>query len=249
MAKKKKKAPEGAPDWMVTYGDMMTLLFCFFVILVSMSEIKSDQKFMDVMESIKRAFGYRGGIGWVPGEATPNNTHDRKMSELIMRKFQLQKGKTVEEGIEGANPSVRDIREGQEYTLGGRISFEPGKAKLLETAKVHLAEFAEVVRGMNTRIRVRGHAARKSLDQIKPFQSLDELSFARAMAVKNFLVEQGIREERITVEACGDNEPLVAQAYNEAGRAKNRRVSIIVTETLVEQYQGKPLTDDDEKIF
>ena len=245
MAKKKKKAPEGAPDWMVTYGDMMTLLFCFFVILVSMSEIKSDQKFMDVVESIKRAFGYRGGIGFVPGEVAPNNTHDRKMSELIMRKFQLQKGKTVEEGIEGANPSVRDIREGQEYTLGGRVSFEPGRAKLLDTAKVHLAEFAEVVRGMNTRIRVRGYAARKSLEQIKPFRYLDELSYARDIAVKEYLIEQGIREQRITVEACGDNEPLVAQAYYEAGRAQNRRVSIIVTETLVEQYQGISLSNED----
>ena len=56
MARKKKQAPAGAPQWMVTYGDMMTLLLCFFVIIVSMSEIKKDERFQEVIESIRSAF-------------------------------------------------------------------------------------------------------------------------------------------------------------------------------------------------
>ena len=51
------KSKGGAPEWMVTYGDMMTLLLCFFVIIVSMSEIKKDEKFLQVLESIRSAFG------------------------------------------------------------------------------------------------------------------------------------------------------------------------------------------------
>ena len=47
--KKKNKGGGGAPEWMVTFGDMMSLLLCFFVILVSMSEMKQDQKFQEVM--------------------------------------------------------------------------------------------------------------------------------------------------------------------------------------------------------
>ncbi len=60
---RKKDNPQGAPDWMVTYGDMMTLLLCFFVILVSMSELRQETRFKKVMESIRQAFGYKGGIG------------------------------------------------------------------------------------------------------------------------------------------------------------------------------------------
>ena len=43
MPKKKEEQEEGAPAWMVTYGDMVTLLLCFFVLLFSMSEIKKDK--------------------------------------------------------------------------------------------------------------------------------------------------------------------------------------------------------------
>ena len=60
MARSKKpEAPAGAPAWIVTYGDAMTLLLCFFVIIVSMSEIKENQKFHQVVESLKMTFG-----GW-----------------------------------------------------------------------------------------------------------------------------------------------------------------------------------------
>jgi len=59
------------------------------------------------------------------------------------------------------------------------------------------------------------------------------------MASKEYLESQEIRSVRITVEACGDNEPIISQAYDETDRARNRRVSIIVTENLVEEYQGQ----------
>jgi len=249
MPKKEEKKEEGAPAWMVTYGDMMGLLLCFFVILVSMSEIKENQRFQKVAESIKRAFGYRGGAGWVPGEVPPSNSFDKAMDTLIRRRFQLQKGTTTEEGIEGENSSVKTIREGLEITIGGRISFESGKARLLNRAKQQLAVFAEIFRGMNTKIRVRGHAARKKPDQYQPFASLDDLSYARGQAVRDCLIEQNIRPERITVEACGVNEPLVVEAYDETARARFRLVSIAVTESLVEQYQGQPEPENENPVF
>jgi len=249
MPKKEQKVEEGAPAWMVTYGDMMGLLLCFFVILVSMSEIKEDQRFYDVAESIKRAFGYRGGAGWIPGKIPPSNSFDKKMQELIRENFEQQIGMSEDVGIQGPNPSVKTIRDGLEFTFGGLVSFEPGKAKLLSQAQKQLSIFADSLRGLNTKIRVRGHAVPTSPDKYKPFSSLEDLSYARGKAVKEFLVSKGIREERISVEACGANEPLIAQAYEESERAKNRRVSIIVTENLVEQYKGTAPEDNQRNIF
>ncbi len=57
MARKPKKPEDGAPAWVVTYGDMMSLLLTFFIILVSMSELKQDHKFQRVMKSVRQAFG------------------------------------------------------------------------------------------------------------------------------------------------------------------------------------------------
>ncbi len=248
MAKKKEKAPEGAPDWMVTYGDMMTLLFCFFVIIVSMSEIKKDIVYQKVMESIKKAFGYQGGAGKVPGHINPKNTTVTQMTHLVLRKFQLQIGKSSDEGIEGENPSVTNIREGYEYSVGGIVMFEPGKAKLLTSAEKELASFCDVIKGLNTKIRVKGHANKKSPELYAPFRDLDDLAYARAKSVKMFMIGQGIREGRITLESCGASEPLEAQPYDDKTRAKNRRVSIIVTENIVDDYKGEPYSSGDKQI-
>jgi flagellar motor protein MotB len=118
----------------------------------------------------------------------------------------------------------------------------------LAQARDQLEVFVELVQGMNNKIRVRGHAARVPLATIAPFGGLDELSYARADAVKRHLVERGIRPERITTEACGDAEPLNLQAYDEAGRALNRRVEIILLEGLVEDYQGGGEPDQEDLI-
>ncbi len=240
MAKKKKPKLEGAPDWMVTYGDMMTLLLCFFVILVSMSELKQDQKFQKVAESMKRAFGYQGGIGSVTGQIPPTNTLEKRLAHLLIKKFQLQIGKSSDEGIEGENPSVKTVREGLEYTIGGQVSFEPGKAILLDAAKQQLDLFAKTIMGINNKIRIQGHTARISPNLYQPFTTLDDLSYARGTAVKEYLINKGLREQRIAVEVCGDNEPLRTQAYDAGSRATNDRVSIIVTENLIEEFLGSP---------
>jgi len=238
LKKKNKGGGGGAPEWMVTFGDMMSLLLCFFVILVSMSEMKQDQKFQDVMESIKRAFGYQGGTGYVPGDTSPANTNSEDFMNLIMRKFQLQVGKSSDQGIEGENPSVKTVRDGLEFTIGGQVSFEIGKAQLLEGGRNQLIMISETIRGMNTKIRIRGHTARLSEERYEPFKSLDDLSYARALAVKECLVNQGIRAERITLEACGDTEPLELRAYDDETRGINDRASLIVTENLVEKFKG-----------
>lgn len=246
--KREKKVEEGAPAWMVTFGDMMSLLLCFFVIIVSMSEIKKDKKFMKVAESIKAAFGYPSGIGYITGDLSPTNTFEKPFPQLLMEKFQLNEGKSSEEGIEGENPSVRMIREGLEYVVGGKLHFEAGKAVLLDEAKANLDEFVGIIKGSNTKIRVRGHVSPKPPQQYYPFKSLDELSYARAVAVKKHLMEKGIRESRINIEACSDHEPLRTQAYSEDSRAQNRRVTIIITEMLTEDFQGKPYSRSGEMI-
>ena len=111
----------GAPDWMVTYGDIMTLLLCFFVILVSMSEIKQDQKFQQVMESLRRAFGgYDGSVGAVPVENVSTNALIARLLELEIPINKKKKGDSDEEGIHGKKFRVTNVRDGLEVVIGGR---------------------------------------------------------------------------------------------------------------------------------
>ncbi|MGC9328817.1 MAG: flagellar motor protein MotB, partial [Candidatus Hinthialibacter sp.] len=55
MAKKEEK-PSGAPEWLCTFSDMMSLLLCFFVLLFSMSSI-DKKKMIQAVGSVRAAFG------------------------------------------------------------------------------------------------------------------------------------------------------------------------------------------------
>ena len=83
VKKKERQVAAGAPAWMVTYGDLVTLLLTFFVMLLAMSEVKKDERFIDFMQAIKAAFGYVGGVRSIPPDFTqiPQNV---QLAELLI---------------------------------------------------------------------------------------------------------------------------------------------------------------------
>jgi len=247
---KKAEAPQGAPDWVVTYGDCMSLLLCFFIVLFSLSEIRKDDRFMQVMESIQQAFGgFDGSTGTMPLDTKSINSIISKLLELEMQTNDLEKGDSEDEGIEGRKYRVTDIREGVQVVIGGNISFEPFSAVLLPQARDLIARTGDTLRGYRTKIRIRGHS---TLDPMPPdslYSDARDLSYARARAVALELELQGVDKDRLILEAAGSFEPLVRQAYSEKQRAANRRVEIVVTDKLVEEYSGSALATDQREYF
>lgn len=233
---------------MVTYGDTMTLLLCFFVIIVSMSDVKKDERFQQVMESLRVAFGgYEGSFGTVPIENDPTNALILKLLEIDVPKLTDKKGDSDEEGIHGRKFRVTNVRDGIEVVVGGRISFDRFSATLMPEARELIAKTAERLRGYNTKILVRGHATHEPLPAGSLYDDKRDLAYARAKAVAHELEKNGVRTIRIVPVAVGDSEPLVRQAYTEDRRAANRRVEILVTEDLVDDYAGSTLADDEQE--
>jgi len=230
---------------MVTYGDAMTLLLCFFVIIVSMSEVKKDERFQQVMESLRQAFGgYTGSVGSVPLINEPTNTLITKLLEIQVPKMTDKQGDSDEEGIHGKKFRVTNVRDGLEVVVGGLITFDRFSATLKPEAQELITKTASHLRGYNTKILVRGHATREPLPEDSFYEDARDLSYARAKAVARELADNGVRPIRLVLVAPGDTEPLVRQAYTEERRALNRRVEILVTEDLVEDYAGSTLVDD-----
>ncbi len=241
MARKKKKQPAGAPEWMVTYGDMMTLLLCFFVMLVSFMKMKEEEKLRPVIEAIKEAFGYTGGSGSVPTNELPvNSVHELLQETALYREQERRLSQADDPGMFGKQTTVKRVREGLQYTVGGSITFEPGSAELKPAALDQLKRIADVIRGKNNKLEVRGHASAADLRLDGGATGNWNLSYERARAVMTFLTRpaQGIRPERIRVVACGDQEPLVRRAYDQKQQAVNRRVEIIVVESLVQDFEA-----------
>lgn len=242
---KRREAPKGCPDWMVTYGDAMTLLLCFFVIMLSMSEIKQDERFQQVMESLRRAFGgYYGAVGPVPLKNEPMNTLIAKLLEVEVPTYTDKTGDSDEEGIHGKKFRVTNVRDGLEVIVGGRITFRRFSATLLPEGRDLIGQTAERLRGYNTKILVRGHATREPLPPDSLYEDARDLSYARAKAMARELIKHGVRPIRLMLVAVGDTEPLARQAYTEVRLALNRRVEILVTEQLIDDFAGSTLADE-----
>lgn len=241
MALKKQEASQGAPEWVVTYGDCMSLLLCFFISLVAMSEIKKD-KFQQALESIQRAFGgFEGNAGILPIPNAPANVLLEKLLEIEVPVFTNKKGDSDDEGIEGRKFRVTNVRDGLQVVVGGRITFDRFSATLLPEARDLVRKTAERIQGYNSRILVRGHATNEPLPADSLYRDGRDLSYARALAVADELRSHGVRDSRLILVAAGDHEPLVKQAYTEERRALNRRVEILITENLVDEYSGSPV--------
>jgi flagellar motor protein MotB len=144
MARKRKKeqAGGGAPEWMVTYGDMVTLLLTFFVMLLAMSEVKKDARFVDFMQAIKEAFGYVGGVEQTPLEEveTPRNIDLTEMLIIPVRSKDFSE--SDDEGLRGRQHSVTNIRRGDRFDVGGKLYFSPLGDGVSDENRERLGELA-----------------------------------------------------------------------------------------------------------
>jgi chemotaxis protein MotB len=130
--------------------------------------------------------------------------------------------------------------------MGGRIAFDPHSARLRPQAQQLVTTLAEMLRGHNTKIDIRGHATKEPLPFGTPYRDKLDLSYERARAVAEALVAAGVRRERIRIVAAGATEPLLRQAYDEERRAQNRRVEITVRESLVSEFSGDEVSFEEQ---
>ncbi len=223
----------------MTYGDMMSLLLCFFILLVAMSEIKKEE-FRVKAEAIKSSFASSiTGGGAIPTHDNPNFSTISLLTERQLQREQHDnQSRNDDEGIEGKTTTVRQVREGILEPVGGPITFEPGSAELTEQAKRRIQDIVPRIRGELNKIELRGHASSVELVHGGPYNDLWTLSYDRARAVMAYLIsdEVGIRRDRIRISANADNEPLRHRDYRRGAQEPNRRVEIIVMEAIVDDF-------------
>lgn len=248
MAKKKCNCKPGAPEWMVTYGDMVTLLLCFFVLIVSFSEIKKEDQFQAVVEEIKKAFGMRGGGGKLPTDDDPALSLIERLEAIRMRQERIPNKSNVKDpGQTGREPRVTTIREGKRYAVGGKVVFEPDSATLTEQSKAQLIDLVSrlKLKDSTNKIELVGHASAMELPQPDGTKGdLAGLSFDRARAVEDFLTGGEIpasvrlKDVRFRLIGAADREPVSPRGIDTDETRENRRVEVIVTEHVVKDLQG-----------
>ncbi|WP_337871979.1 OmpA family protein [Ignavibacterium sp.] len=116
-------------------------------------------------------------------------------------------------------------KEKTEFVLTGAINFEIGKANLLAAAYEELDKIVKVMKDYpDTKWKIEGHT-----DNTGSYQLNKNLSLLRAQSVYDYLVNAGIKAERLAVFGYGPDFPI-ADNSSETGRALNRRVTISLDE-------------------
>ena len=231
MAKKPMPEDEGmpsAPQWMTTYGDMVTLLLTFFILMFAMSTI-NEQKFLQAAASLQQALGVLPKSVSMVGESSPAiGTAGVARQQIDMLESLEQIAEVFQEeslqdlaSVEVTGPGEVLIR------MGDEVLFDPGESGLKPQALKILAGIANAVQGKTESVYVEGHTDNVPIGTPE-FPSNWELSTARALSVVRLLEEAGVPPEQLAV--VGHSQ-YISLAPNDTpeGRAKNRRVELYIT--------------------
>ncbi len=212
----------GAPLWIVTYSDMVTLLLTFFVMIVAMSEVE--------VKKFKAALSYfQGRTGVLTHDAIQPTTPQPLVTEESVE--QAERYETLLEYLEenGLQDNVQvDLTDkGLHIVIFDSVMFDTGEAELIEPARTVLRLVAGMVDEKVEAIVVEGHTDNRPIHTGR-YPSNWELSTARAASVVRFLLEQENARgpSRYVTIGYGEYHPVETNETPE-GRAANRRVEIL----------------------
>ncbi len=278
----------GGAGWVMTFADLMSLLMCFFVLLLSFSEM-DVLKFKRLAGSMQQAFGVQQkfraddppkGTSIIAQEFSPGTPRPTPLNEIwqkttdesrssldvacqdmgssntgesgnaqqmvVVDKIQDLVGETEADAIELATALSKEIAAGvlEIETSGRKIimrikeygSFRSGSAELSTDFKPVLKIIREQLRDIEGQIIVEGHTDNDPIATVR-FRSNWALSSARAVSVAHGLFEDpDLDQDRFSISGYADTRPLVSNS-NAAGKARNRRVEVIVHQGLDDEVK------------
>jgi chemotaxis protein MotB len=252
--------------WLVSYADFITLLFAFFVVMYSISQV-NEGKYKVLSDTLTEAFtssGKKAGesmaertldpiqIGELAKSNPPNiiafneniiregdgvtEDADHKGAgdpitglpeelEKISHRIDAAFGDLLDDNL----ITVRGNEEWLEVELQSSLLFASGDAQLSPAALELLADIADILREQQNPVRVEGFTDDIPINTAI-FPSNWELSTARAAAVVQLFIEEGLSPGRFAAIGYGEHQP-VADNSSPEGRAANRRVVLMISKT------------------
>ena len=236
MAKENKEPEKPSTAWQGTYGDMITLMLCFFVMLYDPTEIDITQ-LATITQSLQmnETESVNGGMSLSTGKLSDlGNTINSLPAIEKGRSLGLAKKKAVSlfaPDVKSNRITITSDERGLVISLAADNFFEEGSADLNidETREtlLRLSDFFKDPELKNRRFRIEGHTDNTPVAADSKFISNWELSAGRAMNVLHYLADFGVDENKFSVAGYADTRPKFSNDSPET-RAYNRRVDIII---------------------
>lgn len=254
MARRKYREEEhhSHERWLVSYADFITLLFAFFVVMYSISQV-NEGKYRVLSNSFSDVFAQPavddnpiqvGSVARsnptslielqaIPVKAPEPNSEEAVAGkstppaapdlERLSAKIQAALGDLIKQGL----VTVHGNESWLEITLSSSLLFNSGDSAISEGAFGMLAQISAILREQNNPVRVEGFTDDVPIHTVR-FSSNWELSSARAAAVVQVLVGKGMDPEKLMAVGYGQYQ-AVAENKTPEDRAKNRRVVLMVS--------------------
>jgi chemotaxis protein MotB len=234
---KGKRQKKGAPAWMTTYGDMVTLLLVFFVFLLTAAKIEGFELQL-ILSAFRGSFGlYRGGLTLAQGvlaelgqqlESLPSKEKGDKLAKSLERAVSI-----FQPEIKSRKVKITEDERGIVISLVADAFFESGSAELTPEGM----EIVDKMGGFLSReefweniIRIEGHTDNipPGGDLLERYPTNWELSSARAVKIARiFNEEYDIAGKGLQAIGYGEFQPIESNDIEE-GRAYNRRIEIVI---------------------
>lgn len=246
--------------WLVSYADFITLLFAFFVVMYSISQV-NESKYRVLSNTLENAFNQPElSVRAVQiGERARSNP--ARLIELNDDAAQTKDGANTSEkdgpeaaGLANADKmpdelqqvadkiteafgdlltqglvTLRGNEEWLEIEMKSSLLFDSGDATLSNKALELLGQIAAILREQRKAVRVEGFTDSVPISNSR-YPSNWELSSARAAAVVQLFIEEGIRPDRLVAAGYGEFQPIAPNDTPE-NRARNRRVVLMISRT------------------
>ncbi|MFT3931509.1 MAG: flagellar motor protein MotD [Spongiibacteraceae bacterium] len=242
--------------WLVSYADFITLLFAFFVVMYSISQV-NESKYRVLSNTLEDAFNQpelslkpiqigetaksnptslvklnADAIKDKQGQGEAENLRDGKQSDELPDEFK-QIANEIEKAFGDLMKqnlvSLRGNEEWLEVEMQSSLLFDSGDATLSNQALELLGKVSAILKDQSNAVRVEGFTDDRPIHTAR-YPSNWELSSARAAAVVQLFIEEGLDASRLVAAGYGEFQPVVPNDSPET-RAKNRRVVLMISKT------------------
>jgi chemotaxis protein MotB len=206
--------------WLVSYADFVTLLFAFFVVMYSVSQI-NESKYEELTSTLNGFFSEQKSTDEAK-QAVDSSSASVIELPTLETAFYQQLLPLIEEGAIEVSSNELWLQ----ISLSNRILFDVGSVKPSDQANEVVAKIATIMKDTVNPIRVEGFTDNLAINTAQ-FPSNWQLSTARASAIVQLLSASGVSPSQLSAVGYGEFQP-VADNSSEAGRAKNRRVVLMI---------------------
>ena len=226
--------------WVISYADFVTLLFAFFVVMFATANAAdkgkaravseavkaalSENKSANVSEEIRRVIEEEKRTAAINKGAEPSTVAELQPSLTLLHE-QLQ------DEISKGEVELRMESRGLTVSFKQAALFDSGEAVVKPTAIPAVEKLAKVVLKIPNQVRLEGHTDNIPI-HTEHFNNNWELSSSRSIAMLQLLTEHfQVKADRLAVSGYADVAPI-ASNETEEGRAKNRRVDVVILSSL-----------------